>query len=90
MEQNKIGFFSKSDNESFDWLNDYFNRKGIFFIEKRETQEWLTEDNQLTKDPLKAKQFEIYSQAMTYMVENHLNEPNGWTITEHEFINKKD
>lgn len=84
-------FYSRDDTDSLRQLDEIFNRKGIFFIENKETQRWLEEltpsgGKFTTNDPHKAMRFEIYSHALTFAVKNRLIEPEGWTITEHEFI----
>lgn len=80
------GYFSKNDNESIDLMTEFFTRKGIFFIENKNTQEWITENHSLTKDPLKAKQFDTWGAAATYCVKHNFTEPDGYAVTEHEFV----
>lgn len=81
-------FFSRNDNYSVKILTDMFitNDKQIWFIEHCETHEWLSEnlDNQLTIDPLKAKQFKKQIDALMYIISKRMGEK--FIVTEHEFI----
>lgn len=86
------GFFSKRDSQSINFCFELFiPKEGFFwFIEKTETQEWLTGEMDgdewlLTKDPLKAKRFGNQMAAMGYC-HIHKLRSETYTQTEHEFV----
>ncbi len=76
-------FFSRDDNHSIFHLTEMF-KESIWFIEKKETQEWITQGNNLTKDPLEAIQFKTQLEAISHCCVHKLG--TEYTQTEHEFI----
>jgi len=83
-------YFSREDDGALEMMEE-FTRKGIFFIEEKATQKWLTSDSEhrafgqiLTNNPNKAKVFESKMVAMTY-INQHGLKLGIYTVTEHEF-----
>ena len=77
------GFTSKNDRRSLEHL-DFMFKKGTFFIENKITNEWLTNEDTWTKDPLKARVYETEPKALSDKISLGLND--DYIVTEHEFI----
>lgn len=80
---------AKQDSHSLGHLFKIFTEKEgyVWFLEFIETNEWLTEEKSLTKDPLKAKQFKTEISALNYRLNFSLG--IDYQPTEHQFIDKE-
>lgn len=90
MNTNTQGYFSKTDNESLGYLFDSFKPKNnaVWFLEKRNTEEWLTADHTLTKNPIKCLHFQSKIAAFEYIIHHDLMVHN-YEPTEHLFVEDK-
>lgn len=81
------GFFSRNGREDLVFLEEAF-REGVYFIERKADQNWLTESGDWTNDPHKAQQFNQKHKARLRIIELIVKKVNmsDCIVTEHIFL----
>lgn len=78
-------FFSRSGNDEIKTMLEMF-RNGIFFVERKSDQKWLTPLREWTNDPLKAMRHTTKPDAELELIRAKLDSTDEYLVTEHEFI----